>query len=236
MKKYKFHDTLSINFDFHKLSRWLIKIAYNYARASKEGTKWFLNNMDYILEKTYYHDNFSILAGINIDMSPLGEENGLYLPLCINSNLKFYESGCIPHETMVFGIKSNNEVNPLNLNAIYKSYSFRFGSARFILILWKKSFSVDEINNEIKLIDSLFPYKNILSPNFILEKVNDAFLSNYSNIIIGNLGLSISDSRLFSLVPDFEKSRDYIRKINSELKINVEQLVISNYNNKNPMK
>lgn len=103
--------------------------------------------MDYILEKTYHHDSFSILAGINIDMNPLGKENELCLPLCINSNLKFYESRCIPYETMVLGVKSNTEIKPLNLNAFYKSYSFRFGSVRFMLILWKKSFSVDEINN-----------------------------------------------------------------------------------------
>ena len=160
----------------------------------------------------------------------------MYFPLNINSNLEFYDSGYIPYETLEFGIKSNRKVDPLNLEAIYESYSFRFGSARFILLLWKKSASAEEIVNTNNLIETLFPYKNILNENLILEKVNDAFLTNYTSIIIGNVGLSISDNKLLSLVPDLENTQKYLKEvfqgITAESDINIEKLVIDSYNNK----
>lgn len=234
LKTYNLHDILNVNFDCDKLSRWLIKIAYNDARISKEGVNWFIKNMDYILGKSSSHSNFSILAGINVDMNPLGEENDLYLPLNINTDLEFYPLGCIPYETMVFGIKSNRKIQPLNLKEIYKSYSFRFGSAKFILILWKNSASNEEIDSTKKLIEKLFPYKDILNDNLILEKVNDAFLSRYTNLIIGNEGLSISDSKVISLVPNFKDKQEYLReafkKINANSEIDTEKLIMDDYN------
>lgn len=235
MKKFKKSDELEIKFDFNKLSRWLLKIVYNHERVEKHSTTWFKRNIKYICGKEEKCDRISIFAGLHVDMNPMTEENGLYLPLSIGDDLKFYDAGILPFSA--FGIEMKNERKPLKFNEIYKSYSFRFASAKFILILWKNEYTEENTKIIENLIEKLFPYKNIKSENLKLQRVDSAYLSEYSNLIIGNVGLSYMDEQLKNILPNFENIQDYFRE-NSNWKNDafykeIEELAIDEYNQRN---
>lgn len=234
MKDFERDDKLSITFNKNKLSRWLLKIAYNYERISKSSCTWFQSNMDYILGESDICDSFSIFAGLHVDMNPMGEKNDLYLPLSIGTDLKFYDRGIIPIESLLYGIKSKEKIQPLNFKDIYKSFSFRFASARFIVILWKKSSDMREIESYNRLIEHLFPYVNINKSEAVLERTNDTFMGRFSNFIMGHTGISFMDQMLDNLVPNFESVKKHFENFGEEMKTKygnmVEELVISKYN------
>lgn len=235
MKKYKVDEKLKLEFDFNKLSRWLLKIAFNHERVEKHSTTWFRKNIKYIEGEEDKCSKISIYAGLHVDMNPMTEENGLYLPLSIGDNLEFYDAGILPFSQ--FGIEMKNKRKPLKFKEIYKTYSFRFASAKFILILWKNEYKEEEITIIERLIEELFPYKNIQSSNLELERVNSAFLNEYSNLIIGNVGLSVMDEKLKAVLPNFEKVQEYFKKNVSWKKDKfykeIEKQVIKEYNEKN---
>lgn len=238
MKKYRVDEKLKLEFDFNKLSRWLLKIAFNHERVAKHSTTWFRKNIKYIKGEEEKCSKISIYAGLHVDMNPMTEENGLYLPLSIGDNLKFYDAGILPFSA--FGIEMKNERKPLEFKEIYKSYSFRFASAKFILILWKDEYSKENIKNIEsieRLIETLFPYKNIEHKDMELERVDSGFLSQYSNLIVGNVGLSIMDQQLKATVPNLESIQEYFRKNvdwkKGELAKEIEELNIEKYNEEN---
>ena len=49
LAKYDENDEVQIEYNYSMLARWLMKIAYNGERASKEEVTWFENNLSYIL-------------------------------------------------------------------------------------------------------------------------------------------------------------------------------------------
>lgn len=218
MNDFKKDEKLSTSFDFNMLSRWLLKIAYNNDRVSKASCAWFEKNIDYILGKDVSCDRVSIFAGLHVDMNPLGEKNGIYLPLSIGTDLKFYDSGIIPYRTLMYGLSSQQKNKPLNFKDIYKSYSFRFASARFILILWKSSSNLKDIEDIKKLIEMMFPYTNVSNNEITLERANDNLSGRYSNLIVGYTGMSLMDAQVDSLVPDIEYTQKYFNEFGKKMR------------------
>ena len=123
--------------------------------------------------------------------------------------------------------------DPLNFKDIYKSYSFRFASARFILVSWKSTALMKDIENIENLIESLFPYKNINKSKITLERANDNLSGRFSNLIIGNVGMSMMDDMVRSMVPYLEETQKYFRDFRNSrdrtLDNVVEELVIDKY-------
>ncbi|WP_297418870.1 hypothetical protein [Clostridium sp.] len=215
MQKFKPDDNLNISFDFDKMCRWLLKIAFNHERVEKNSCTWFKRNIDYINGISNTSERCSVFAGLHVDMNPLGEENDLYLPLNIGSDLKFYDTGIVSYSGLMNGKIKESTTEPLNFKEIYKSYSFRFASARFILILWKNTTlmnDMEEVENLEILIETLFPYKNINKSEITLERANDNLSGRFSNLIIGNVGMSIMDNMVRSMIPDLEGTQKYFRE------------------------
>ncbi|MED2013685.1 hypothetical protein [Bacillus wiedmannii] len=130
LAKYDENDEVQIEYNYSMLARWLMKIAYNGERASKEEVTWFENNLSYILGGKH-PAKFSIFAGVYVDMSPF--EEGVmsdYIPLRVTPNPKLLEEGTAKEE---------------QYKKLQGSFLFRFGSAMFLLFLWK-----DDINRELK--------------------------------------------------------------------------------------
>lgn len=75
MQKFRPDDKLNISFDFNKMCRWLLKIAFNHERVEKNSCTWFKRNMDYINDTSHTSERCSVLAGLHVDMNSLGEEN-----------------------------------------------------------------------------------------------------------------------------------------------------------------
>ncbi|QWI78145.1 hypothetical protein JG486_29180 (plasmid) [Bacillus mycoides] len=130
LTEYDENDVIQIEYNYSIFSRWLMKIAYNSERANKEEVTWFENNLSYILGEKH-PAKFSVFGGIYVDMSPFGE--GFlteYIPLGIIPNPALLERG-MGEETQY--------------KKLQRSFLFRFGSAMFLLFLWK-----DDINKELK--------------------------------------------------------------------------------------
>ena len=216
------NDVLKISFDNDKLSKWLIKIAFNHERVVKGDASWFEKNIDYIMGKSSVNGNFSVFAGLYSDIVPFGEENGLYLPLNIGSDLKFFDNGFMFDD------------GPIIIKKIYKSYSFRFANVKFLLILWDDDIKKDELSCSEELINILFPYKNINNENLTLERVNDAFTYMFSNFVIGYPGLAMMDDLLNSTVPDLEyvqnTYRESFKNLDKEFTEHIQELSIESYN------
>lgn len=156
------------------------------------------------------------------------------MTLCIGSDLKFYDTGILSHCALINGRIENSTRVPLNFKDIYKSYSFRFASARFILILWKSTALMKDIENIENLIETLFPYKNINKSEIILERANDNLSGRFSNLIIGNVGMSMMDDMVRSRVLDLEETQKCFRESRKSrdwtLDNVVEELIIDKYN------
>lgn len=236
MHKFRPDDKLNISFDFNKMCRWLLKIAFNHERVEKNSCTWFKRNIDYINGISNTSERCSVFAGLHVDMNPLGEENDLYLPLSIGSDLKFYDTGILSHCALMNGRIENSTRDPLNFKDIYKSYSFRFASARFILILWKSTALINDIGNIEKLIEALFPYKNINKCEITLERANDNLSGIFGNLIIGNVGMSMMDDMVRNMVPDLEGTQKHFREFRNSRDRTfdnvVEELVINQYNSR----
>ncbi|ELC8363264.1 hypothetical protein QYB47_000646 [Clostridium perfringens] len=168
-------------------------------------------------------------------MNPMGEENDLYLPLNIGVDLKFYDTGILSYDNLINGNISKSSYTPLNFENIYKTYSFRFASSKFILILWEEDTDINYIKNIEGLIESLFPYQSILSNDSVkLERVNDTISGRFSNLITGYVGMSIMDKFIESMIPNLEETQKYftesLKRIDSNPQKLVEAFLLDNYN------
>ena len=235
LAKFKPNDTLNISFDYNKLSRWLLKIAFNYERVEKNSCTWFKRNLDYINGKSTKSEHFSIFGGLHVDMNPMGEENDLYLPLNIGVDLKFYDAGISSYGNLINGNVSKSNYTPLIFENIYKTYSFRFASSKFILILWEKDTDINYIKSTEDLIESLFPYQSILSNDSVkLERANDTISGRFSNLITGYVGMSTMDKFIESMIPNLEETQKYftesLKRIDSNPQKLVEAFLLDNYN------
>lgn len=149
--------------------------------------------------------------------------------------MKFYDTGILSYPGLMNRKSEISTRVPLNSKEIYKSYSFRFASARFILILWKSTSLANDIENTEKLIQALFPYKNINEPKVTLERANDTLSGRFGNLIIGSVGMSIMDERIRSMIPDLEATQKHFREFRNSIDDKafntvIEEMTLDQYN------
>ena len=194
--------------------------------------RWFEKNIDYIKGDISKIPRCSIFSGLHIDMSPIGEKNDLfYIPLSINEDLKFHDNGLFKYGELLRGNFVEN--SPLILNGLYRSFFFRFGSIRFLLLIWDNTISENDISANETLIETLFPYKLIEENKSVkLERVNDQLTTNLTNVIHGNVGIDIWDNYILSKFYNLKKSKNMISESISKLPKfdRSEELVIEAYN------
>ncbi|AYV72448.1 hypothetical protein M1D49_23075 [Bacillus sp. PK3-056] len=187
-----YNNEFTFEFNFHLLSRWLLKIAYNYDRVEKSDSKWFKENVDYILEgDNKFKGNFSLFAGLHINMLPVPEEVHGKLPLAIIKNPKLWPLGAT---YSIYNREKNREVS-VGSELIENIYVIRFSSAVFLLFLWKEGFEEEKVVFEDKM-NRLFPFEKLVleKKTYQLRRISEAFnsITGYG-AISGSRGLEFSE-------------------------------------------
>ncbi|MFD2046615.1 hypothetical protein ACFSTA_20350 [Ornithinibacillus salinisoli] len=187
-----YNNEFQFEFNFHLLSRWLLKIAYNYDRVEKSDSNWFTDNINYILEgEGSFKGNFSLFAGLHINMLPVPEEVHGKLSLSIIKNPKLLPLG------VTYGLynKERNREKTISSELIENIYIFRFSSAAFLLVLWKDGYDEEKIRFEEK-ITRLFTFEKLVPEHdlYELRRVSEAFnCTTGYGAISGKQGLEFSE-------------------------------------------
>ncbi|KPH76565.1 MULTISPECIES: hypothetical protein [Bacillaceae] len=179
-------------FNYHLLSRWLLKIAYNYERVYKSNTKWFKDNVNYILKgEKYFKDNISLFAGLHVNMIPVPEDVHGKFSLSIIKNPKLLPLGVT---YSIYNEERNKEML-ISSGQIENIYVIRFASAVFLIILWmdvdeKEKYLIEEKINNLFTFEKLIPEKNL----YKVRRVSEAFnCTTGYGAISGKIGLELSE-------------------------------------------
>lgn len=168
----------NIEFDYYKLSRWLLKVLYNSRRSKKKNNEWFHRALGFILYDIRIENiDFSIFAGVHINTNPLPEQFFEYMPLQINEEPKLIRNSlCISS----FGI--DPLINSVKVDNAFATYSVRFGTLILYIILWNKDTDRDVKMTYNRLMTRKFNFKQIISSKtgYELNRV-----SAHSNTYLG---------------------------------------------------
>lgn len=193
-KSYKEDDSLTFEYDYDLLGRWLLKIAYNLERVKKQQSI-ILNSIKYILDGVKNSKPmFSIYAGLHVDMTLLGVENegDYYIPLQIIKKPHLLPNGMILE---YMNDRKTEDWNVLKLNSADCWYVFRFASAIFFLVLWRSNASLTEIAQDEYLFLTQFPLKGLLDSGepTTLRRVTDNFTCRNVAVLDGDKGIKLTD-------------------------------------------
>ncbi len=201
IKEYDKDDTLSIEYDYNIISRWLLKIIFNCERSSKnktfKKTLWFEENIDYILGRKSEPQYFiSIFGGMFVNSSPM--------PLFWANNIQL---DIIPEPQLLLGglltsddpmgrtVKINKEEKDIKLNNLYLKYLIKFGTGMFLVLMWNEQAESETIQIYEKFINEMFPYK-LLDKNIsntTIERCTHPFNIISTQIIDSYLGMHFAD-------------------------------------------
>ncbi|MYL47674.1 hypothetical protein GLV94_18705 [Virgibacillus halodenitrificans] len=194
-----YNKEFQFEFNYHLLSRWLLKIAYNYDRVEKSDVNWFKDSVNYIREgEENFKGNFSLFAGIHINMLPVPEEVHGKLSLSIIKNPKLFPLGVT---YTVYNKERNREVL-ISSELIENVYLIRFASAVFLLVLWKEEYEKEKNMFEEK-VNKLFTFEKLTPKKTLykLRRVSEAFncTTGYGGIS-GKQGLTFSEELIRSSI------------------------------------
>lgn len=159
-----------IDFDYYKLTRWVIKILYNLQRVNNKDTSWFQRAIGYMLYDIRIENfDFSIFAGIHINSTPLPEEYFEYKPLQIN-----YSPRLIGNSLGLCTLGIDPYVNSIEVKSAFCTYSIRFGTLILYIILWDHTTELKIKKYFSTLLECEFNFAKI-SPNkttYYLKRVS----------------------------------------------------------------
>lgn len=197
VKEYEPSDFLALPYDYLLLSKWLLKILYNFARSNKDDVAWFEQNMDYVLGKT---DEtilpFSIFSGLAVNTAPIPEFFFQNIKLGVDFNPTILQDSMleiVDLENRSVRIRENQQ--PVVFPKLNKSAILRFGSVIFLVFLWDEEIDSQEKDENEKTMLSTYPY-SILNPNSemaVLNRVTHAFNYYNYNIVDTTPGMYIAD-------------------------------------------
>ena len=195
LKEYKRDEKLTFEYDYQLLSRWLLKICYNYSRSHKLGLDWFLNNTEYLLEGIDTGAKYSVFAGLHVNTSPVPEHlfGNIKMNIC-HSPILTDTGFLIPVDAYGKQFHINDNLRPLDFKEVESFYNIRFGSALFVIFLWDKNFKKGQIEATKGLFNHLFRHQELgLSNVATIERCTEAMTCHMSNIVVGNLAIEIGD-------------------------------------------
>lgn len=150
-----------VELDYYKLSRWLLKIIYNFRRSNnnKNNIEWFHKSLGFIMQDIRIENiDFSIFLGLHINTTPLPEEFYSYNPLQINEEPKLFGNSLA-----IASLGIDPYINSVKINKAFATYSIRFGAAVFYIILWDDDAKFKEKKYFNKLMTREFNFKQIIS-------------------------------------------------------------------------
>lgn len=167
-----------IEVDYYRITRWLLKIIYNYLRQKKEFTNWFEDALPYILNNNLCTNiQYSLFMGLHINASPLPEEFFRFTPIQICPFPKLLGNSLNIH---AYGI--DPYINQVKLQGTEFNVAIRFGNAIFYLILWKKDIGLSYMKYGNSLLNNEFNFTQITSS---VTKYNLRRVSAHTNSAIG---------------------------------------------------
>lgn len=188
---------LNIDYDYRLLSRWLLKIAYNGERSFKRNAELFLPYLEYIMGTTEENPKISLFAGLAIDTSPMLEYYHDNIKLQVITAPKFVgESILEPTDAFGTSFKIRKNMNDLNISELQESFLFRFGSAIFLMLLWKDDSTLESLNSFEWIIQHMYPYKLLNKEQQGLteiKRVTHAFNIHTLILIDTNIGMDFAD-------------------------------------------
>ncbi|MFD1175973.1 hypothetical protein ACFQ3W_06580 [Paenibacillus puldeungensis] len=197
--RYKDDARLNVQYDYHLLQRWLLKIIYNTLRSSNVKSDWFNEVLQYILYNN--QDNLppvSIFGGIHVDMTAFGEEKALllspissYKPLYVYLQPKILQNGV----AFLMRRKIPFDKDILKVRRTECMFTIRFGSAMFLVVLWNKDifpYKIEEFNN---FFEKHYPYKLLTADRteVVLQRVTDSINCFQPGIIQSNKAMQEAD-------------------------------------------
>ncbi|SFM40472.1 hypothetical protein SAMN03159341_13124 [Paenibacillus sp. 1_12] len=163
LEKYAGDPTKTVNYDFHMLQRWLIKITYNVARSSGLNCEWFHDELGYILHNIQDQlPPVSIFGGLHVDMTAFGEDKALLLsPISSYRPLYVYHSPRILENGISFCMKRRFPLDKdkMKIKRAEHVLTIRFGSAMFLVILWNKEIFSSAVDKFNAIFEAKFPYR-----------------------------------------------------------------------------
>lgn len=216
LREYLHDEVFKSSFDLPQLSRWLMKIAYNYHRCEKRSSKWFLENIEYIKGSIDDCLEFSLYAGLHVDMIPITERSIGYMPLAVYDNLIFKPFGNFKYEELLKGNLVEREAEIFK--SLSSSFLFRFGSIRFLLLLWDKEITKEQKEiNEIVMDVNFGNYSKISNiHDIVLKKVTDPLVCITPAIIHGGIGMDLYTQYIEGMVGDIQKLQETFGKFLKE--------------------
>lgn len=197
IREFKADDILKFEYDYEKLSKWLMKIAYNMDRSEKINSLILQKATDYILSKeNAKKPKYSLYSGLYVDMTLLGErvENQFYLPLQVVRDPKLLLKGVFYEYKFKSKIK---DFATITLEAVETHYFFRIGSISFILIIWRDDIDEGIIEDNNEYFKNLYPYKELDEAGSIdIVRVTDTFSCRNLSVIESKYGMAEEDKYL----------------------------------------
>jgi hypothetical protein len=201
VREYSPADTLKFNYDYDTIVRWLAKMAFNSCRAAKGDNSFFEENIEYIKGNDKYpKQQISLFGGLWVDVAlTLGDVLGS-VKLQINRSAHLLTQGVINPGTWKLDMTlADNQIQPPKLHS---KYFFRLGSGLFLLLMWEKLATEEDVRQSEKVIDTLFPY-SLINPDkkdVILRKCTDPFNTMQPYVIHSDAGISISEQYAYGML------------------------------------
>ncbi|GGN91488.1 hypothetical protein [Saccharibacillus kuerlensis] len=181
LEKYNEDSIINMEYDYHLLQRWLLKIIYNSIRSSGIESDWFNDEIQYIISDEI-QDRFppvSIFGGIHVDMTAFGEDKAL-----LTSPLSSYQPLYVLHSPSILinGIQFNRKRgrsithDKMKIRRADHVVTIRFASAMFLVVLWNKDTfpsAIEKFNSEF---EADYPYVLIKQNqnNVVLQRAIDS--------------------------------------------------------------
>lgn len=193
--------SLEVEYTYHLLVRWLLKIAYNNERAYRKDEnqlKWFEENIKYMLgddKKSKFQ--VSVFCGVSVNTSPM--------PLFYTNNkqIMIFPKPILVVDGMLQrtnpctgGIRVNKSMTDMLIEGLASKYLIQFGSGLFLILMWNEDADTEKVKVYEQLINEMFPYKLLEQEKQSIEaqRCTHAFNVILPQVVDCNRGLEIADS------------------------------------------
>lgn len=161
---------MKFELNFNLLSRWILKISYNYQRSRRKNCQWFETILPYIMKNVNPQQYlFSIFMGLHVNTTPLPESYYGFEPLSIVEKPKLI--GTAMGISVLFNLPLY--FNSIDIEGTYDKLLIRLGNAVFYILFWDKQTSSQRVDYYNRYLIKNFSFALLSSDknNYSLRRV-----------------------------------------------------------------